>query len=79
MLVSLTGGEFDLLLAFVRSPQTILNRDRLLESTKGRNAQPFDRSIDVQLSRLRRKLGSSVGIKTVRGGGYLLAEEVARD
>jgi two-component system OmpR family response regulator len=78
VLVSLTGGEFDLLLAFVRNPQRVLNRDRLLELTKGRNAQPFDRSIDVQLSRLRKKLKNPDLIKTVRGGGYLLCVGVER-
>jgi two-component system OmpR family response regulator len=76
VLVSLTGGEFDLLLAFVRNPQRVLNRDLLLELTKGRNAQPFDRSIDVQLSRLRKKLKNPDLIKTVRGGGYLFSGEV---
>ncbi len=75
-LISLTAGEFDLLLALVRHPGQILNREQLLEMTKGRNAQPFDRSIDVQLSRLRKKLADASLIKTVRGGGYLLAEEV---
>ncbi len=79
VLVSLTGGEFDLLLAFLRHPQTVLNRDQLLELTKGRNAQPFDRSIDVQLSRLRRKHTVGNLVKTVRGGGYLLACEVTRE
>ncbi len=78
VLISLTGGEFDLLLAFARNPQRVLNRDRLLELTKGRNAQPFDRSIDVQLSRLRKKLENPDLIKTVRGGGYLLSVEVER-
>ncbi len=77
VVVSLTGGEFDLLVAFVRHPGRVLNRDQLLELTKGRNAQPFDRSIDVQLSRLRKKLGAEELIKTVRGGGYLLSVEVA--
>jgi two-component system OmpR family response regulator len=77
VLISLTGGEFDLLLAFLRSPQEILSRQRLLELTKGRSATGFDRSIDVQLSRLRRKLGAADLIKTVRGGGYLLSVEVA--
>ncbi len=75
-LVSLTAGEFDLLLALVRHPGQILNRDQLLELTKGRSAQPFDRSIDVQMSRLRKKLLDDELIKTVRGGGYLLAVEV---
>lgn len=79
VLVSLTAGEFDLLLAFVRHPQTVLNRDQLLELTKGRSAQAFDRSVDVQLSRLRRRLGDEELVKTVRGGGYLLACEVLRD
>ncbi len=74
--VSLTGGEFDLLVAFVRHPGQVLNRDQLLELTKGRNAQPFDRSIDVQLSRLRKKLDDENLIKTVRGGGYLFAVDV---
>ena len=76
VIISLTGGEFDLLVALVKHPGQVLNRDQLLELTKGRNAQPFDRSVDVQLSRLRRKLGQSELIKTVRGGGYLFAEEV---
>ncbi len=75
-LVTLTGGEFDLLVAFVRNPGRVLDRDQLLELTKGRKAQAFDRSIDVQLSRLRRKLGEQDWIKTVRGGGYLFAPEV---
>lgn len=77
-LVSLTGGEFDLLLAFVRNSGRILDRDQLLELTKGRKAQAFDRAVDVQLSRLRKKLGSADWIKTVRGGGYLFVPEVQR-
>ena len=76
VLVSLTGGEFDLLLAFVARPQQVLSRDVLLEATKGKHAAGFDRSIDVQLSRLRRKLGGSDLIRTVRGGGYLFAADV---
>ncbi len=79
VLVSLTGGSFDLLLALVRNPGRILTRDQLLELTRGRRAEPFDRSIDVQLSRLRRQLGDSEIIKTVRGGGYLFAADVAED
>lgn len=75
-LVTLTGGEFDLLVAFVRNPGRVLDRDQLLELTKGRKAQAFDRSIDVQLSRLRRKLGGQEWIKTVRGGGYLFVPDV---
>ena len=72
----LTGGEFDLLLAFAGRPQQVLSREVLLEATKGRNAKGFDRSIDVQLSRLRRKLSGSDLIRTVRGGGYLFAADV---
>jgi two-component system OmpR family response regulator len=75
-LTSLTGGEFDLLVAMVRNPGQVLNRDQLLELTKGRSAQPFDRSVDVQLSRLRKKLKDPALIKTVRGGGYLFAAEI---
>ena len=80
--VELTGGEFDLLVAFVRHPRRVLSRDQLLDWTRGRDAQPFDRAIDVQVGKLRRKLalhpvGESV-IKTVRGGGYCLAAAVER-
>lgn len=78
-LVSLTGGEFDLLLAFARHPGRVLDRDELLELTKGRRAQAFDRAVDVQLSRLRKKLGSSDWIRTVRGGGYLFAVAVSHE
>jgi two-component system OmpR family response regulator len=80
-LVPLTDGEFDLLAAFVAHPRRILNRDQLLDLTKGRAAIPFDRSIDVQLSRLRRKIENDPKnpelIKTVRGGGYIFTSEVA--
>jgi two-component system OmpR family response regulator len=80
--VELTAGEFDLLLSFVTHAQRVLSRDQLLDWTRGRNAGPFDRAIDVQLSRLRRKLcdhpaGAGL-IKTVRGGGYLFAAPVDR-
>ncbi len=81
-LVSLTAGEFDLLVAFLEHPRRVLDRDQLLTFTKGRMAQPFDRSIDVQLSRLRRKIEPDPKepqiIKTVRGGGYQFTPEVAR-
>jgi two-component system OmpR family response regulator len=78
--VELTGGEYDLLVALARRPHRVLNRDLLLDLTKGREASPFDRSIDVQISRLRRKLqcapdGPEI-IKTVRFGGYVFAAEV---
>ncbi len=81
--VALTGGEFDLLLALVQHPQRVLNRDQLLDWTRGRSANPYDRAIDVQLSRLRKKLGDDTAepaiIKTVRGGGYLFAPAVERN
>lgn len=79
-LVSLTAGEYDLLLAFARNAQRVLNRDQLLDLTKGRSAAPFDRSVDVQLSRLRRKIEADSKspeiIKTVRGGGYMFTPSV---
>ena len=80
--VVLTGAEFDMLMVFLTHPQRVLNREQLLDWTRGRSAGPFDRTIDVQLSRLRRKLGdepkSPAMIKTVRGGGYLFAPLVER-
>lgn len=80
--VDLTAGEFDLLVCFVTHPQRVLNRDQLLDWTRGRSAGPFDRAVDVQLSRLRRKLDSAPGgetiIKTVRGGGYQFTLAVER-
>lgn len=82
VLVSLTAGEFDLLVAFARNPGRVLTRDQLLDLTKGRSASAFDRSVDVQLSRLRHKVEDDPKqpqlIKTVRGGGYLLAAAVER-
>jgi two-component system OmpR family response regulator len=81
-LVPLTAGEYDLLAAIVERPGRVLSRDQLLDITRGRDAAPFDRSVDVQISRLRRKLepdpkGPQI-IKTVRGGGYVFACEVTR-
>jgi two-component system OmpR family response regulator len=81
--VELTGGEFDLLISLVRRPQRVLNRDQLLDWTRGRSASPFDRTIDVQLSRLRKKLNAhdenATLIRTVRGGGYMLSSPVLRE
>ena len=80
VLIQLSAGEFDLLVAFAEHPQRVLNRDQLLDITRGRAATPFDRSVDVQVSRLRRKIEADavepVLIKTVRGGGYLFAANV---
>ena len=79
--VSLTAGEFDLLCAFVRHPGRVLSRDFLLELTRGREAAPFDRTIDVQVGRLRRKLETDPEnpelIKSVRGAGYILTATVS--
>ncbi len=82
VMVDLSSGEYDLLLAFVEKPQQILSRERLMDVAKGRHPGVFDRSIDVQLSRLRRKLASKQKtgdmIKTVRGSGYLFTPAVER-
>ncbi|WP_374421686.1 helix-turn-helix domain-containing protein [Paracoccus sp. (in: a-proteobacteria)] len=74
--IELTGAEFDLLIAFLERPERLLSRDRLLELTQGRDRGPMDRSIDVLMSRLRRKLGGDGDaplFRTVRNGGYQLA------
>jgi len=77
--VGLTGAEFDLLMAFLERPGRMLSRDQLLDITQGRGAAGFDRSIDVLVSRLRRKLGDAGSFqifKTLRNGGYQLAVPV---
>jgi two-component system OmpR family response regulator len=75
--VHLTTGEFELLDALVNHPNWILSRDQLLDLSRHRLAGPFDRTIDVQVGRLRRKLGDDpknpMLIKTVRGGGYMFS------
>lgn len=80
--IELSAGEYDLLTAFVQHPQRVLSRDFLMDWTKGREATPFDRSVDVMMSRLRRKLGDDPAaprfIRTVRNGGYLFAVPVTR-
>jgi len=80
--VDLTTGEFDLLRVFAERPQRVLSRDQLLDLARGREAMAFDRSIDVQVSRLRRKIETDPQapelIKTVRGGGYLFTPAVER-
>lgn len=79
-LVPLRAAEFELLLALVERPRRVLSRDQLLDLSRGRSANVFDRSIDVQISRLRRKIESDPKaptlIKTVRSGGYILAANV---
>ena len=78
--VTLTAGEFDLLCAFARHPGRVLSRDILLEQTRGREASPFDRTVDVQVARLRKKLGDDGDdpkiIKSVRSAGYILVAPV---
>ena len=80
--VPLTGGEYELLQVLVERPNRVLTRDMLMDLLRGRQAGPFDRAIDVAVSRLRRKLeddGRNPSlIKTVRGGGYVLATTVER-
>jgi two-component system OmpR family response regulator len=83
LIVDLSAGEFDLLVAFAEHPRRVLNRDQLLDLTHGRAEAPFDRSVDMQVSRLRRKIESNAKepelIKTVRGGGYLFTASVTQD
>lgn len=78
--VSLSTGEYQMLLALVSRAGQVLNRDQLLDITQGREAHAFDRAVDNQISRLRRKIERDPRnpeiIKTVWGGGYLLAGEV---
>jgi two-component system, OmpR family, response regulator len=79
----LSTGEFDLLLVMVEHPQRTLSRDQLLDLARGRAANAFDRSIDTQVSRLRKKIESGPGdpklIKTVWGGGYIFTPDVRRE
>ena len=77
--IELTGAEFDLLLTFLTRPGRVLSRDQLLDLTRGRDEDVLDRSIDVLVSRLRRKLsdsGATAMFKTVRNGGYQFAAKV---
>ncbi len=78
--VPLSGGEFQLLAAFLKRPRMVLSRDQLMDLTSGRTPQVFDRSIDNQVSRLRKKIErdprSPTLIKTVWGGGYSFTADV---
>ena len=78
----LSGGEYRLLRILLDHPNRVLNRDQLTEMIHGREAEPFDRAIDVQVSRLRQRLRDDSRepalLKTVRGEGYVLASAVAR-
>ncbi|HEX6723465.1 MAG TPA: response regulator [Burkholderiaceae bacterium] len=81
--VALTNGEYELLLAFVQAPHKVQSRDELLNATHGRDAGPYDKTIDVQVVRLRRKIERDAAqpdlIKAVRGAGYVWTADVKRD
>jgi two-component system OmpR family response regulator len=79
--INLSEGEFTLLKSFVEHPQRVLTRDELLDFARGNNAEVFDRAIDSQISRLRRKLNERSDvelIRTVRNEGYMLLPRVTR-
>src|SRR5579862_6659587 len=79
--VTLTSSEFDLLSVFARHPNRVLSREQLMDLVKGREWAAFDRAIDTQIVRLRRKIEIDHGkpklVKTVRGAGYVFATNVA--
>jgi two-component system OmpR family response regulator len=80
VLIDLSSGEFDMLAAFTEHANRVLSRDMLMEFAKTRAADPFDRTVDVQVSRLRRKLSDgeddSRMIKTIRGAGYMFTPRI---
>ena len=79
--INLSSGEFSLLRAFIEHPQRILTRDQLLDYARGPDTEAFDRAIDVQISRLRRKLDDGGGqdlVRTVRNEGYMFTAKVRR-
>ena len=80
LVVALSGAEYRMLKIFLDHTNRILNREQLMNMTQGKDAEPFDRSIDVQVSRLRQRLGDDAKeptiIKTVRGEGYIMTAEV---
>ena len=82
MIEPLSNGEFDLLLAFLHRPHTVLSRDQLLDLARGRTSENYDRSIDTQVMRLRRKIEKNPKepqiIKTIWGGGYMFTPEVTK-
>jgi two-component system, OmpR family, response regulator len=83
VIVVLSGAEFRLLKVFLEHAKRVLSRDQLLNLTQGRDADPFERSIDLQVSRVRQKLGEDARdpqlIKTVRNEGYVLTAEVRKE
>ncbi|HEX4739529.1 MAG TPA: response regulator [Allosphingosinicella sp.] len=81
VIISLSDGEFSLLRVFVERPQRVLSRDQLLEYSRGPDSDAFDRAVDTQVSRLRRKLGTRTEtelIRTVRSEGYMFLPKVTR-
>ncbi|MDR3507746.1 MAG: response regulator [Caulobacteraceae bacterium] len=82
VIVNLSSGEFTLLQAFIERPQRILTRDSLLDLARGPDSEVYDRAIDVQISRLRRKLDDGAGgqelIRTIRNEGYMFTARVQR-
>ena len=82
VMVNLSSGEFSLMRAFVERPQRVLTRDQLLDMARGRDSEAYDRAIDVQISRLRKKLDSGSNglelIRTVRNEGYIFTAPVHR-
>lgn len=80
--VDLSTGEYDLLLAFIENPQRVLSRDQLLDLAKNRVSAGIDRTIDIQISRLRRKIDcdptAAPLVKTIRGTGYIFTPTVTR-
>ena len=78
--VPITAMEFDLLRVFLANPNRVLSRDQLLMHTRNREWEPFDRSIDIRIARLRRKIEADpdnpLAIRTVRGAGYMFVPPV---
>jgi two-component system OmpR family response regulator len=83
VVVALSGAEYRLLQAFLTHPNRVLTRDQLMDLARSREADPYDRSIDLRISRLRQKLGDNARapnlIKTLRNEGYILAAAVEQD
>lgn len=81
--VVITTAEFDLLTLFTQHPNQVLSRDRLLQATRNRDAGPYDRAIDMQIARLRRKIEpdpeNPILIKSVRGAGYIFTAAIEHE
>ena len=82
VVIDLSTGEYDMLLSFLEAPQRVLTRDQLMDVAKNKMANGYDRAIDIQISRLRRKIDTNEDgqamIKTVRGSGYMFVPAVER-